>query len=102
MTPAEKQKLLAEVLAWVNEVRAKHDLRPLRALRRGDRRKNGECPIAKSLLGGAVKRAAVGSSYYGLWDGASRLDEGDLPKRISLFVGSFDRGEIPELDWVAA
>lgn len=102
MSPVEKQKLLDDTLAWVNEVRSKYGLSQLGALRRGTRREACDCPIAKSLLGGPFKQLTVGRSDFYAWDGATLVADGLFPIAVQEFIAAFDGGEIPELDMTVA
>lgn len=96
MTAAEKQKLLADTLAWVNEVRARHDLDPLVALRRGARGKARECPISRSLCGAHIGLVWVSPEHFA-FNGPSGGWTA-LPATVKKFVREFDSGNIPELD----
>jgi hypothetical protein len=99
----DKIKLLADVLAWVNSIRAEQGLEPLTALRRGCRLRSSACPIARSLDdAGRMSIAPWRASSVWHWGVATASERKVLPVYAALLAEMFDRGDLPDLDEAAA
>lgn len=89
----ELVKAREDALAWVNEIRAKHDLPAIDALLPGRRRNARSCPLANSL--------AVGNGRASVtpFDGAE-LDHRlhDVSTAAENFMACFDVGFFPDLE----
>lgn len=99
----DKIKLLSEVLAWVNSIRAEQGLEPLTALRRGRRKFSCECPIARSLCDDGSMIVAPefrGNNWrWGVTVSGVRRPLPWAPRRFAIL---FDVGALPEFDEAVA
>lgn len=81
-------KLEERVLKFVNRIRAKQKLKPLKKLPRGIPLDTDACPIARAVGGIANARTVE-------WcDGTARVS---TPFFVREFMYQFDTGQIPEL-----
>lgn len=83
----------AQVLAWVNQLRAEHRLgEPLTELPKGEHCNHIACPIAVALKGASVTSHDVRLRFLALDE-----VECQLPDVVREFVLAFDGGDYPEL-----
>lgn len=90
------KQLKADVLVWVNEIRAKQDLRPLKALPKGTREDAFSCVLGRAT--GLVYSNNGVARDYGRVLGVDPEAEVTLPKRVKRFEKLFEKGEMPELE----
>ncbi len=88
---------MREVLEWVNETRAEHNIgAALDALPRGWRSRSPECPIARALSAGPLYASSC-RTYTALRDHAALSERIEHPPVVSAFIKAFDEGYYPDL-----
>lgn len=99
------EELLAEALAWVNDVRAEYNLEALTEMPRGYAGSASGCALAQAIseaCTGSLPEEEAGRDRHGSRGEAAFMHDGELvtrpiPEKVQRFMNAFDSGLYPDL-----